>query len=74
MSNSKRIISLTVVCLFTLAAIIVNRAATRALSFTQTPQPTPKSQQEREALAKTPDTYSATTLTSKGLTCAPTRG
>ncbi|HKQ90423.1 MAG TPA: multiheme c-type cytochrome [Blastocatellia bacterium] len=54
MSNSKRIISLTVVCLFTLAAIIVNRAATRALSFTQTPQPTPKSQQDREALAKKP--------------------
>ena len=54
MSNSKRIISLTVVCLFALAAIIVNRAATRALSFTQTPQPAPKSQQDREALAKKP--------------------
>jgi Cytochrome c554 and c-prime len=54
MSNSKRIISLTVVCLFALAAVIVNRAATRALSFTQTPQPPPKPQQEREALAKKP--------------------
>ena len=54
MSNSKRIISLTVVCLFALSAIIVNRAATRALSLTQTPQPPPKSQQEREALAKKP--------------------
>lgn len=54
MSNSKRIISLTVVCLFVLAAIIVNRAATRAISFTQTPQPPQKSQQEREALAKKP--------------------
>src|SRR5215471_17389801 len=54
MSNSKRIISLTTVCLFSLAAIIVDRAATRPLSFTQTPQPPPKSQQEREALAKKP--------------------
>src|SRR5215510_9626355 len=54
MSNSKRIISLTVVCLFAFAAIIVNRAATGALSFTQTPQPPPKPQQEREALAKKP--------------------
>src|SRR6266498_121999 len=54
MSNSKRIISLTVVCLFALAAGIVNRAATRALSFKQTPQPPPKPQQEREALAKKP--------------------
>src|SRR5499425_554172 len=54
MSNSKRIISLTVVCLFAFAAIIVNRAATRPLSFTQTPQPPPKPQQEREALAKKP--------------------
>src|SRR5215468_8917437 len=54
MSNSKRIISLTVVCLLAFAAIIVNRAATRSLSFTQTPQPPPKPQQEREALAKKP--------------------
>src|SRR5499426_1178422 len=54
MSNSKRIISLTAVCLFTFAAIIVDRAATRSLSFTQTPQPPPKPQQEREALAKKP--------------------
>jgi hypothetical protein len=54
MSNSKRIISLTIVCLFALAAIIINQASTRALSLTQTPQPPPKSQQEREALAKKP--------------------
>src|SRR5262245_28533644 len=54
MSNSKRIISLTIVCLFALAAVIVNRAATRSLSFRQTPQPPQKSQQEREALAKKP--------------------
>ncbi len=54
MSNSKRIISLTIVCLFALAAIIINRAATRALSFTQTPQPPKKNQQDREALAKKP--------------------
>src|SRR5262245_57823248 len=54
MSNSKRIISLTVVCLFAFAAIIVNRAATRSIPFTQTPQPPPKPQQEREALAKKP--------------------
>jgi hypothetical protein len=54
MSNSKRIISLTIVCLFALAAIVINQASTRALSFTQTPQPPQKSQQEREALAKKP--------------------
>src|SRR5215813_1021464 len=54
MSNSKRIISLTIVCVFALAAIIINLPATRALSFTQTPQPTPKSSQDREALAKKP--------------------
>ncbi|MBO0727546.1 MAG: hypothetical protein J2P52_18245, partial [Blastocatellia bacterium] len=54
MSNSKRIISLVIVCLFALAAIFFNRASTRALSLTQTPQPPPKSQQEREALAKKP--------------------
>src|SRR5215467_785878 len=54
MSNSKRIISLTTVCLFALAAIIIDRASTRALSLTQTPQPPQKSQQEREALAKKP--------------------
>ena len=54
MSNSKRIISLTVVCLFALAAVIVNRAATRSLLLSQTPQPPPKPQQEREALAKKP--------------------
>lgn len=52
MSNSKRIISLTIVCLFALAAIIINRAATRAFSSTQTPQPPQKNQQDREALAK----------------------
>src|SRR5262247_3881646 len=52
MSNSKRIISLTIVCLFALAAVIVNRAATRSLSFRQTPQPPQKPQQERESLAK----------------------
>lgn len=54
MSNSKRIISLVIVCLFALTAIIVNRASTRALSLTQTPQPPTKPQQEREALAKKP--------------------
>jgi Cytochrome c554 and c-prime len=54
MSNSKRIISLTIVCLFALAATIINRASTRALSLTQTPQPPPKPQQERDALAKKP--------------------
>ncbi|HEX5082978.1 MAG TPA: multiheme c-type cytochrome [Blastocatellia bacterium] len=54
MSNSKRIISLTVVCLFALAAILIDRASTRAFSRTQTPQPPPKPQQEREALAKKP--------------------
>src|SRR6266508_4815979 len=54
MSNSKRIISLTVFCLFALAAVIVNRAATRALSFKQTPQPPPKPQQYRKALTKKP--------------------
>jgi hypothetical protein len=54
MSNSKRIISLTIVCLFALAAIVIDRASTRSLSLTQTPQPPQKSQQEREALAKKP--------------------
>src|SRR5262245_48075640 len=54
MSNSKRIISLTIVCLFALAAIVINRASTRAFSLTQTPQPPQRSQQEREALAKKP--------------------
>ncbi|HEU0177241.1 MAG TPA: multiheme c-type cytochrome [Blastocatellia bacterium] len=54
MSNSKRIISLTLICLFALAAIIIDRASTRALSLTQTPQPPQKNQQEREALAKKP--------------------
>ncbi|HZF37380.1 MAG TPA: hypothetical protein VE715_01030, partial [Blastocatellia bacterium] len=54
MSNSKRIISLTIVCLFALTAIVINQASTRALSLTQTPQPPPKSQQERDALAKKP--------------------
>src|SRR5215467_7223123 len=54
MSNSKRIISLVIVCLFALAAILFNRASTRALSLRQTPQSPPKSQQEREALAKKP--------------------
>src|SRR5215831_10937224 len=52
MSNSKRIISLTIVCGFALATIIINLPSTRALSFTQTPQPPPKPQQERESLAK----------------------
>src|SRR5262245_46781670 len=54
MSNSKGIISLTVVCLFALSAIIVNREAARALLYKQTPQPPQKSPQEREALAKKP--------------------
>ncbi|MGH9766872.1 MAG: multiheme c-type cytochrome [Blastocatellia bacterium] len=52
MSNSKRIISLTVVCVFALAVIIINWGATSALTFTQTPQPPKKSGQDREALAK----------------------
>jgi hypothetical protein len=54
MSNSKRSISLAIVCLFALTAIVINRASTSALSLTQTPQPPQKSQQEREALAKKP--------------------
>jgi len=54
MSNSKRIISLTIVCVFALAAVIINLPATLALHFTQTPRPPKKSQQEREALAKKP--------------------
>src|SRR5215510_13376804 len=54
MSNSKRIIFLTIVCVFTLAAIIINLPATSALSFPQTPQPPKKSGQDREALAKKP--------------------
>jgi len=54
MSNSKRIISLTIVCLFALAAVIINLPATSALSFTQTPQPPKKPRQDREALAKKP--------------------
>jgi hypothetical protein len=54
MSNSKRIISLVIVGLFALAAMVVNRASTRAFSLTQTPQPPTKPQQERESLAKKP--------------------
>ncbi len=54
MSNNKRIISLTIICVFALASIIINRSATRAFSFTQTPQPPKKSPQDREALAKKP--------------------
>jgi cytochrome c554/c'-like protein len=54
MSNSKRIISLVIVCLFALTAIIINQVSTRAFSLTQTPQAPPKSQQERESLAKKP--------------------
>ncbi len=52
MSNSKRIISLTIVSVFALVAIIANLPGTRALSFIQTPQPPKKPQQDREALAK----------------------
>jgi hypothetical protein len=54
MSNRKRTISLTIVLAFALAAIIINWAATSALSLTQTPQPPPKNRQDREALAKKP--------------------
>jgi len=54
MSNGKRIISLTIVCVFALAAIIVNLPGASVLSFTQTPQPPQKSRQDREALAKKP--------------------
>src|SRR5215475_10497860 len=51
MSNNKRIISLTIICVFALAAIVINRTATRAFSFAQPPK---KSPQDREALAKKP--------------------
>ncbi|MCI0525205.1 MAG: hypothetical protein L0Y75_08095, partial [Acidobacteria bacterium] len=54
MSNIKRILSLTIVCGFALAAIINNLPATSAISFPQTPQPPRKSEQDREALAKKP--------------------
>ena len=52
MSNSKRIISLTIVGVFALVAIIINIPASRALTFTQTPQPPKKTPQDRQALAK----------------------
>src|SRR5262245_59873201 len=52
MSNSKRIISSAIVCVFALAVIILNLPKTSAVSFPQTPQPPPKNKQDREALAK----------------------
>ncbi len=56
MSNRKRILSLSIIGLFALAAVVVNLPASRA--FTQTPHP-PKNprkrtQADREALAKKP--------------------
>lgn len=52
MSNRKRTVSLSVICVFAIAALIFNLPAGRAL--TQTPQPPKRSKEDREKLAKKP--------------------
>ncbi len=54
MSNRKRIVSLSVICAFAIAALIFNLPSGSALTFTQTPQPPKRSKQDREKLAKKP--------------------
>ncbi|HKX26757.1 MAG TPA: multiheme c-type cytochrome [Blastocatellia bacterium] len=58
MFDRKRFISLVVVCLFVIAALVLNLPISVSNAFTQTPQPAKrpagKSQKDREALAKKP--------------------
>ncbi len=54
MSNRKRTVSLSVICIFAIAALILNLPAGNAFTFIQTPQPPKKSQSDREKLAKKP--------------------
>jgi 2',3'-cyclic-nucleotide 2'-phosphodiesterase (5'-nucleotidase family) len=54
MSNRKRIVSLTIVCIFAAASIVFNLPAGNALTFSQKPKTQTRSKQDREALAKKP--------------------